>query len=179
MELTVTETHENLAYWRQRDYLSDATKALLANADVLIVPEEDFANYEIPLFPNNMLELYDVLKAQLNIEAVINDEDYHEVSLNSRVHRYGKFIVLNAVIPVFIGLLTNYLYDKMKHEDPKDEIHLEIVVQDKNGQSQSVKYQGTASNFNKVVDKVKELAKIGSDEHRADTTQSAATGTKQ
>jgi hypothetical protein len=178
MEFTITETNENLAYWRQRDYLNEATRQLLTNVDVMIVPEEDFRDYEIPLFPSNMMELYDLLKEHLNVEAAINDEDYSEVSLNSRVHRYGKFVVLSAVVPIFIGLLTNYIYDKLKHEDPKDEINLEIVVQDKSGKAQSVKYQGTAQNFNKVADKVKELAKTESHEHRADTAQSATQGPK-
>jgi hypothetical protein len=172
MGLTITETDENFAYWRQKSYLNEATRLLLTNVDVMIVPEEGFRDYEIPLFPSNTMELYDLLKTQLNVEAAINDEDYNEVSINNRVHRYGKFIVINAVVPIFIGLITNYIYDKLKHENPKDEIDLEIVIQNNAGKSQSIKYEGAVQHFNIVVDKVKELANASIDEHRADTTKS-------
>jgi len=175
MELTITDTTENMAYWLGKSYLNDETRSLLNDVDVMIVPEEEFRDYEIPLFPSNMMSIYDLLKQHLNVEAVINDEDYQEVALNSKVHRYGKYVVTAVVVPVFVSVMSNYITDKLKHESPKDEINLEIVVQNKSGKAKSIKYQGSAEDFKKVADQVKALAEEDN-EHRTDTARTAAKG---
>jgi hypothetical protein len=175
MELTITDTDQNMAYWQQRPYLNEATKALIAGKAVLIVPEEELREYSTPLFPSNLMVLYDELKKHFNVEAAINDEDYHELALNSKVHKFGKFVVIAIVVPTFVGVLGNYVSDKLKHEDPKDEIQLDITVQGSKGQAKAVHFKGTADNFNKVAEKIKEIAREQEDEHRADTAHAAAT----
>jgi hypothetical protein len=117
MELTVSDTDQDMSYWLQRPYLNEATKSLMAGKDVLIVPEEGFRPYSTPLFPSNLMPLYDELKKHLAVEAAINDEDYHELALNARVHKYGRFVVTSIVIPTFLGVLGNFIYDKLKHEN--------------------------------------------------------------
>jgi hypothetical protein len=158
MKLTVTDSAENFDFWTNRPYLSDITKSLLTDVEALILPEENFRDYPTPLFPSNTISLYDALKNQLRIEAVINDEDYNEVSLNSKKHRFGKFLVVLIAAPLFVTVLGNYISEKLKDEDTSDEIEIEIILQEESGKSKSIRYEGTADNFVKVAEKVKELS---------------------
>jgi len=174
MQLIITETDENITYWRERPYLNYNTKSLLDRVDVIIVPEENFRGHETPLFPSNMMELYDALKEHLNVEAAINDEDYREVSLNSKKHRIGKFVVVMLAAPLFVTVLGNYISERLKNEDPKDEIEVEIIVNGDNGKSKSIKYQGTARHFDKVAETVKDIVNGEHNEHRTDSAQSPA-----
>lgn len=159
MLLDITDSVENFDFWRQREYLNDATRQLLENVDVLIVPEEGFRDYSTPLFPSNMIELYDVLKAHMNVEAVINDEDYREVSLNSKLHRYGKFAVLSVAVPVFVSVLSNFISDKLKYAESADEIEFEILLQDTSGKVKSIKYKGSADGLKSAGGKIIQMAK--------------------
>lgn len=173
MELVITSSPKTLHYWKQRPYLNEETKHLLSDVDVLIVPDEDLREFKTPLFPSNMMEIYDTLKEHFNVEAAINDEDYHELSLNSKKHRFGIYAVTLVVAPLFVTILGNYISEKLKHEDPTDEIELEILLDNNSEHSKSIKYQGTAEDFKKVADKVIELSKE-KDEHRTDTAKSAS-----
>lgn len=175
MELVISGSNENLTFWREKTYLSDVTKDLLKQADVLMVPDENFRDYPLPVFQRNTLEILDYLNETLKVEAAINDEDFREVALNNRVHRIGKYVVNTVVFPVFIGLITCYIYDKLKHEDPKDEVELEIVVDD-GGHSKSVKFRGTVDDLKKVKQDIVDLRDGKDGKHRADSTRTGATG---
>lgn len=169
MEFSIIPTNESISYWQQKEYLSETTKHLIADAEVLIVPEEGFRDYPIPVFPRNTLEIFDFLKVGIKIEVAIDDEQFQEVALNSRVHRIGKYIVNVAVLPVFFGLITNYIYDKLKHEDPKDEVELEIVV-DKRGKGSSIKFKGTTDELKKIKQDILDLRDGGDKKHREDSS---------
>lgn len=173
MELVITNTDEDMASWLDKPYLNEATRQLLTGIDIMIVPEENFREYEVPLFPSNLMLLYDKLKIQFNIEAAINDEDYHEVSLNSRTHRYGKYIANYVIVPLFVTVLGTIISDQLRN-DPEDEVEIEIIVQHGRGESTSVKYQGPAKGFDKAATKIKEIANHRDNhEHRTDTAKSA------
>lgn len=169
MDFTITPTDENISYWQQKEYLSETTKHLMVGAEVLIAPEEGFRDYPIPVFPRNTLEIFDFLKEGINVEVAIDDEQFQEVALNSRVHKIGKYIVNAAVLPVFFGLITNYIYDKLKHEDPKDQVELEIVV-DKDGKGSSIKFKGTTDELKKVKQDILDLRDGNAKEHREDSS---------
>jgi hypothetical protein len=175
MELVVSGSNENLTSWRKKSYLSDVTKELLRQADVLMVPDEDFRDYPLPVFQRNTLEILDYLNANLRVEAAINEEDFREVALNNRIHRIGKYIVNTVVFPVFVGLITCYIYDKLKHEDPKDEVELEIVVDD-GTHSKSVKFRGTVDDLKRLKQDIIDLRDGEDGKHRADSARTAATG---
>jgi hypothetical protein len=169
MEFTITSTDENISYWQQKKYLSEITKHLMADAEVLIVPEEGFREYPIPVFPQNTLEIFDFLKESIKVEVAIDDEQFQEVALNSRVHKIGKYVVNVAVLPVFFGLITNYLSDKLKHEDPKDQVELEIVV-DKDGKGSSIRFKGTTDELKKIKQDILDLRDGNAKEHREDSS---------
>ncbi|QEC51956.1 hypothetical protein EDD80_11811 [Anseongella ginsenosidimutans] len=172
MELIITDTSETMASWLAKPYLNEETRKLLTGVDAMIVPQENFRDYEIPLFPSNLMVFYDILKAHLKVEAAINEEDYREVSLNSRMHRYGKTIVHAIAIPIFVGVVSNLISELLK-QDLDDEVEIEVIIQHNPGKSTSVKYQGPIIGFNQVATKIKEIAYNGnSREHRTDTTKS-------
>ena len=167
MEFTISNTGENLDFWRQKSYLSETTKYLLSTADILIVPEEDFREYPLPVFQRNTLSVLDFLKETLKVEVAIDDENFREVALNSRVHKIGKFVVNVIALPLFVGLITNYAYDLLKHEDPKEQIELEIVV-DKNGNGKTIKFKGTVDELKKVKQDIIDLRDGNDNGNRTD-----------
>ena len=63
-----------------------------------------------------------------NIKADIyaTDEEYKEIALYSAEIWLGTFLLKNFVIPVFTGLLSTYIYSKLKAK-PKDSISLTLI----------------------------------------------------
>lgn len=175
MALSITQTNENFSFWKARPYLNNDVRQLLDKAQVLILPEEQFRDYEIPLFPANTTEIYRFLQSKFNIEAVINEEDFREVGLYSKSHRFGKFLVLAVVVPTFVAVLSNYISDKLKNENKDDKVEFEIIIQTDNGNCKSIKYVGKTSDLKSVVESANKILQEDANEHRSDTTITEAT----
>ncbi len=174
MELVIEDTQEDLSFWKTRPYLNSQTRELLNQAEIFILPEEQFRDYEIPLFPANTTEVYRFLKSKFNVEAVINEEDFQEVGLYSKTHRFGKFLVVSVVVPVFVSVLSNYISDQLKHENKDDKIELEIIIQKENGSCKSLKFEGKANDLKAVAESANKILQEDANEHRNHITDTTA-----
>ena len=108
------------------DNVSDASSdiiSVLREKEVIILPSHGYED----LYYEGSLETLDYLNEN-NIKADIyaTDEEYKEIALYSAEIWLGTFLLKNFVIPVFTGLLSTYIYSKLKAK-PKDSISLTLI----------------------------------------------------
>lgn len=128
MEISITDSNENFETWLRKDFVTTELKQLLLNVSILIVPFENLRDTPNPLlFPIGTDEILRYFKEKLPegqlIDICITDEDYQEFVFNNDYKRLGNFIVKEAAIPFFVGILSTFVYDKyIKEDDSKPQI---------------------------------------------------------
>lgn len=162
--LRVTDTSDNFSTWISKDFVPEEIRSGLAKCQVLLVPEIGFRDYDKPLFPVGTESLLATLKRSLGpsiqVDICISDENYAELALHSDTCRLGRFVVLSVVLPLFLSVLANVIYDKMKTNPERTDISFNMTVVDTNGVSKDISYEGPAKDFNTVANNIKALWKL-------------------
>lgn len=78
---------------------------------VLILPSHQTDD----VFYAGSLDILDYLKEnKLKVDLYSTDEKYKELSLHGADLWLGTFIIQSVVIPIFCGVISSYIYDKLK-----------------------------------------------------------------
>lgn len=155
--------------WMEIAGLPEELKGSVMAADVLIVPSMMPAQPKA--FMTGTMDLYAVLKTQMGdkIEICIADDDYEEIELNSRTLRLGRFCVREVVLPVFLGVLSAYIYDRLKEPEPLEvtgevpeyqqpaTVSFTIEVEDSLGKKKEFQYEGPAADYKEVAAEIERL----------------------
>ena len=158
----VVDTTEDFNSWISREFIPEAMRAELLQSQVLIVPEMGFRGSTKPLFPIGTESLFAYLKRSLvsvRVDICINDDDYAELALHSDTARLGRFVVAYLVLPVFLNVLANYIYDKAKGVPKGSDISFSITVVHTNGSSKQISYEGPAQDFTDIAKDIETLWK--------------------
>jgi len=126
------------------------------NIGILILPSDE----EHKAFYAGTLEMLDYFSAHLNpgeVDIFASDEDYRQLTLHSKELWIGTFLIGSVVVPLFVNLISSYIYDHLK-ADANNNVTITVVVQKKNGSSKSIHYVGKAEKLGTAVDAIKELA---------------------
>ena len=125
----------------------------LQQAGVIILPSHgtDDAFYGGTIETLDFLNDHDV-----PAEVYSTDEDYKEISLHGADLWLGTILVKYVFIPVFCGVISSYIYDKLKAKKD-DNISLKFIVENKDGKTTSVSFDGTVD---KLPAALKEVRKI-------------------
>jgi hypothetical protein len=79
----------------------------------------------------------------------VEKDNYQEIALNSYELFLGTLIIKDVVLPFFVSLISNYVYDKLKSDD---NICVNIIVtNDKTNKSQEISFRGTRDDFKEKV----------------------------
>lgn len=133
---------------------SPALASEIQGRSVLILPSHDTD----AAFYVGSLDILDYLKENhINADIFSTDEEYKELSLHGADLWLGTFIFQSVVIPIFCGVISSYIYDKLKAE-PNDKISLKFIVEKKDKSSATVSYDGKVENIEKALDAVKKFA---------------------
>ena len=130
MELTITDTTESFESWLNKEYVTDELRKLISDASILIVPFENLRNTQNPLlFPIGTEEILRYFKKELPSEQLIDicitDEDYQEFAFYSDYKRLGNFLVKDVAVPIFVTILSAYVYDNyIKKDNTKPQIQI-------------------------------------------------------
>lgn len=169
--IKIETASKSLYEWFQITHITEDLETALLDADIVLVPAE--SPYSPLAFPAGTMELYQYFKEQLKgkVGICINEDEYNEIELNSRVLRLGKFIVTSIAIPLFIGILSNYIYSKLSSPtevaipEPNKPEYLEpttvtfsVIVNDSiSGQIKEFNYEGPASEVSTVTESIQNL----------------------
>ncbi len=143
------------------------TSAIKAN--VLIVPS--MIPTQPKAFVGGTLHLFAFLQSQLgeDVEICISNEGYEELKLNSRTVRLGRFIVKSIALPLFLGILSNYIYDRIREPQTVESgddlpeyqqpavISFTIAVEDSTGKKKEFQYEGPASDYKSIAEEIERL----------------------
>jgi hypothetical protein len=111
-------------------------------------------------FYSGTLELLDHMKENSSgdvIDIFASDEDYKELAQHSADYWIGTFLIGGVFVPLFVNLLSSYIFEKLK-AGADDKISVNVIVERKDGKSSSVNFRGDAKDFQKVIDSVRALA---------------------
>lgn len=190
MELKITDATENFRTWLEKSYIDIELKNELSNASILIVPFENLRDSIGPVFPTGtdyLLQYFQKrLPQEINIDICISDSDYQTFEFNNHYRRIGKFIIKSVAIPIFVGIISSYIYDKYIKSDESEpqiqvidnssntttinhigtltdkqyleptHIDLSVTVESIDGTSKTIEYEGPATEIETVLKALKE-----------------------
>lgn len=124
------------------------------DSNVLIL----YSNEKHKAFYSGTLDILDFINEteELNAEVCSSDEDYIEIALHSADFWIGTFIIQSIVVPVFVGVITSYIYDKLKANN-NDNVSIKIIVENEKGKSKAVSFEGKVEDFQKAVKAINKL----------------------
>ena len=155
--------------WMEMLDLPEKLETSVMKANVLIVPS--MIPTQPKAFVGGTLHLFAFLQSQLgeDVEICISNEGYEELKLNSSTVRLGRFIVKSIALPLFLGILSNYIYDRIR-EPQTDEcgddlpeyqqpavISFTIAVEDSTGKKKEFQYEGPASDYKAIAEEIERL----------------------
>lgn len=171
--ITIENSTKSRRDWIAFSQLNEEVASAVLSADVILLPSE----YEqSPLaFPLATRDLFASLQSSLGdkLEICINDEDFVELELNSRVLRMPKILVTSVLLPVILNLVCAFVYDRYlssKQESVNVDVNVEVAVPEfqkpvemdftievedsATGKSKSFHYEGTAAGFKESADEI-------------------------
>lgn len=190
MELDISDSNETFETWLSKEFVTDELRQIIKDASILIVPAENLRENVSLVFPVGTEEILryfnDKLPSETSVDICITDELYQEYAFYSDYKRLGNFVVKNVAIPVFVTILSAYVYDKYIKEDNskpqieiKDEstnitinnnistlsdkkylepthIKFSVTVIDSTGKSKEISYEGPASDVDTALKSLKD-----------------------
>jgi hypothetical protein len=156
LNLEVSETDKDRAYWTSRPWLSNAEAARAA--DVILVPWENFRDSKPALFPQGTGDLFRELSKALadkNIAIAIDQGKYEEVALHAEASRIATLFATVLALPFVINLLSSKVDRWMNDPTPPQTVEMEVIVEGDWGHCLSIKYKGPPS---EIVDAISKQA---------------------
>lgn len=121
-------------------------------------------------FPVGVLDFYSYCCKQMDGQVTYCADGFQTIELCSLQLRLGRFVVAGIVLPFFLNILSNFVYDKAKNfydnnqcqiEAPYQEeasVSFEVVVADSAGvQTKTFKYEGPVSGVESATSSIKTL----------------------
>lgn len=136
----------------------------LKEANCLILPYENFregVDYCFSEYAQEVLQYSkDNPSGDLKLDIAATDENFKVIELHSILLQIGIFIATSLVIPMAVGLVTNYTYDKIKklhraEEDVNVRVTFISVLPD--GTSRVLSYDGPANQLRQIVSELPKL----------------------
>lgn len=93
----------------------------------------------------------------INTDVYASDDEYKELGLHGAEIWLGTFIIQSIVVPIFCGVVSAYIYDKLKAKDD-DNIALRFIVENKKGKTTAVEFKGKVENLDKALDAIKSFS---------------------
>lgn len=92
----------------------------------------------------------------VNTDVYASDDEYKELGLHGAEIWLGTFIIQSVIVPIFCGVISSYISDKLKAKGD-DNIALKFMIENKEGKTTAVEFNGKVKNLRKAIDAVKSL----------------------
>lgn len=164
--ISIVSAIENKEYWLNKSFLDDDLRTKVTNADILLVPIENFRDTESFSFTheteNIYLYLQESLPNEFKIEICVGD-DFQVLALHADIKRMGIFLVSNVALPVILSLLASYI-DRNYLSNPSPApivnntvinqqiiINTTINIESTENNIISINYEGPAEDFQEYM----------------------------
>lgn len=144
----------------QNSNLSSELLEKIKDADILLLPYEDFRGYKNCLFPEQTYQFYthllkEAVKRSLSVDIGVSDDDYKEIELHADVVNIAEVLIQWVLFPIVTGMISTYLYDLVKQRKKKMNANIKITVE-KNGKAKTVSFEGDIENFERAMKSIDE-----------------------
>lgn len=132
----------------------------LSDNEVFLMPMSSFRGVDKYTYEEGTYDLFNYLKSNSDKDIKLAFYDYYyENVMHSEVLRIASLVVTSVTFPIVIGLLTNYIYDKISHHGSSSEdIKLDMSIKvKKNEKIIDIKYEGEVSDLANVINEIKDL----------------------
>ncbi len=160
----VGEKESNITFEKVYESAFVPSDPEIKKANVLLLPYKNFREGVEYCFTEYATEFFQYLVANTNEEIIadiaIRDEQYYVIEMHALLLDIGMFIASNVVVSAVVNILSNFIYDKIRSLHEKEEnvnVRVEIIVQNGNGTSKSIRYDGTASGFEEIKGTVEKI----------------------
>lgn len=153
MSMTVQPTEDSAKTWAAKPFVPDDLRAAVANADILLVPNEGYGDrQDLRFFPAGTSELLDFIKTRVandvHVEVAIADQDYKEVSRHAGVMYLATFVVNALLAPIVARLISEYILVRFGRRKDSTTIKTSITLYDETARrAVRVDYDGPATAF--------------------------------
>lgn len=163
----------SIEQWLDIMDIPTAMRQQIVGADVIAIPAGYTVNEKA--FTISLYDFMAYVKEQgsLKLEICCIDDEFSVIELCSLKTRLGKFYIPTIIAgQLFLGVLTNYIYDQVKPvlpnitsieevEIPKfqeaPEVSFSIIMPDSSGNMTEVEYDGPVEGIDKVGEIIKTL----------------------
>lgn len=140
-----------------KNLINDASTnvaSTLNEISVVILPSHGYDD----LFYSGTLDTLDFLNEKgIKTDVYASDDEYKELSLHGADIWLGSFLISSVVVPIFCNVISSYIYDKLKAKKD-DNIALKFMVENKEGKTTAVEFNGKVEHLSKAIDAVKGLS---------------------
>jgi len=132
----------------------------IKNADILLIPHEDFKGFKDCLFPEQTYQFFSYLKKEalkhnLAVDMSVSDDEYKELELHADVVNIAQIIIQWAIFPVVTSMIAAYLYDLVKQRKKKMNANIKISVEQK-GKTKTINFEGDIESFERAMKSINE-----------------------
>ncbi|MED4785394.1 hypothetical protein P9654_12150 [Bacillus atrophaeus] len=153
-QIVITESNINFETIHSKQYYPKEYDSEVKKANLLLLPYEGFNASTRNVFPEETMQFYKHIKEfddnNLISEICISDEEYSELELHADVVSIANMIIEIAILPIAVGLITNYLDRKIQRRKTDLKIKVNMIVVD-GEKSKSISYEGDADKFEQTI----------------------------
>lgn len=151
-KLEVKEIKFNMDIYLQ-NYIRDKNlKAAVKNADIILLPYNNFREVQGPIFAEENIRFYDYLFANAKnkkVEICVEEDDYKEIALHDELINLGIIFLNGLLLPIISGLILDYIKNKRGNRKSK----VKVTLIEKQGNSyQEFKYEGNPEYLSQTLD---------------------------
>lgn len=155
-ELTISSTSTRFDDYIEKCSNSTQVAAKFDNSDILIVPAKyDDNEYYFAQESIDFIKFCRQCDDSNSID-ILSDDDIKVRSLHSfDLWMPVIWVASNVVLPIVVGLVTNYIYDKLKGRENEDaQIDVTFMVNRDGEEDKIIHYKGNAKTFEKTFEKI-------------------------
>jgi predicted DNA binding CopG/RHH family protein len=152
------EVQTGFQHWSNTESLSRETQIAVLRSEIVLVPAEGFLDYVGPVFPKGTDALFQFLctnvPSGINVELAAEDADYKELALHADTLHVATVLVRLLVAPVAVGLLVEYLKNRLGSRFGKTEVRASMILDQTDGPDSKalrISYEGPAIAFEKTM----------------------------
>lgn len=158
-----------------KPYISQEYIDEIKNADILLIPEENFRDEGDVLFPETTREFLDFLREEipqeLTVDIAVDDGGFNKIELHSDAVIVATIIVKSAAFNIACGMIASFLYDLAKKylKKPEDlSAKVKIISEEtKTKKSKMITFEGPVSGIKDTLEQAsKDLFMVKQDEDK-------------
>ena len=151
-KLEVKEVKFNLDTYIENYIKDENLKDEVKNANIILLPYNNFREIKGPIFFENNAELYDYLLTNTKdkkVEICVEEEDYKEIALHDELINLGIIFLQDVALTVVAGLILEYIKNKIDSRKPKVEVTL---IEKEEKSYKEFKYEGDPEYLSETLD---------------------------